>query len=210
LLYFHSDPTTPHSEAMDRTLASASKNSMTMAYFAPTTEKKKRQFESRQEYYAGFGVHLFYVDLNKEYDAQLVTKALKSDAILLPGGHTGELLDALLRCRLLVALRNFVAQGGVLCGISAGAILMTPTIRIASSVPAVDKEEPVKNPQALGLVDFEFYPHFGAEESATDKELMAYAKRFQKRILACDDGSGIVVSKGQEIFYGEVFVFDGR
>jgi dipeptidase E len=57
-------------------------------------------------------------------------------------------------------LRQYVARGGVLIRVSAGAILMTPDIRTTllcgDTLPAEEIE-----PRGLGLVDFAFVPHLG-------------------------------------------------
>jgi len=58
--------------------------------------------------------------------------------------------------------RLFVERGGVLTGLSAGAIMMTENIEMAA-YPEFDRDENwvgLKNLKSLGLVDFAFFPHF--------------------------------------------------
>lgn len=133
---------------------------------------------------------------------------LSADAIFLGGGNTFYFLDNLRKRRLLPKLRKYAREGGLLMGLSAGSILMTPNITTAA-VPSADSDDNeigLKNWQALGLVPFEFSPHY-YRSAAADRELQNYSKKLPHPIYACADGQGIVVRDGSIHFVGRVSVF---
>ena len=133
---------------------------------------------------------------------------LASDAIFLGGGNTFYLLHALRERKLLGKLRAYVKDGGLLMGLSAGSILMTPNVSTAE-VPGLDADDNdvgIKDYSALGLVPFEFSPHYEGGRRV-DAELLSHSKRSKRPIYACADGEGIVVRDGTIRFVGRVTVF---
>jgi dipeptidase E len=146
----------------------------------------------------------------------LSTKAkrrlLSADAIYLGGGNTFTFLSALRKSALVRDLKKFAERGGLLMGLSAGGILMTPHIRTAS-VPSMDADDNytrLTNFRAMKLVPFDFSPHYESCAKA-DAELLAYSRRLKRPILACPDGAGVVVKDGRISLVGAVSVFhEGR
>lgn len=131
-----------------------------------------------------------------------------SDAIFLGGGNTYHFLKHLRKNGLISKLKAYVKKGGVLMGLSAGSILMTPNI-VTASVPSVEADENdvgLENLTALNLVPFEFVAHY-EKSKKIDKELIEYSTHIKRPIYACADGAGIVV-KGKSLqFVGNVTVF---
>lgn len=106
---------------------------------------------------------------------------------------------------MLSVLQEYVARGGVLIGVSAGSILMTPDV----SCSTLCGDEPIKelsDPSALGLVDFQFLPHFQPGEVSTD-EIAAHQRQSLAPLYACPDGGGIVVDGMRVEFFGAVRKF---
>lgn len=133
---------------------------------------------------------------------------LSADAIFLGGGNTFYLLHHLRQKKLLSKLRAFARDGGLLMGLSAGSILMTPNVMTAE-VPSLDRDDNdvgLKDYSALDLVPFEFSPHYRGGRRV-DAELKDHSKQSKRPIYACADGQGIVVRDGQIRFVGRVTVF---
>jgi dipeptidase E len=143
--------------------------------------------------------------------AKYMREAFKSDVIYLPGGNTFYFLKHLRQNGFLPRLRAFVKRGGVLAGLSAGGIIMTPNIGLAA-YPKFDADEndvklPKKEWGSLKLVKFEFFPHYDGSTRLKDA-LMKYSKKKRYPIFAVKDGSGLVV-KGRNIrLFGDVVVFE--
>jgi dipeptidase E len=150
-------------------------------------------------------VVLFNID--RPYSAQDAEKIIKSaDLIYLSGGNTFYFLKSIRRNHFDKLLLKFVQRGGVLAGLSAGAIMMTPAITTAS-YPKFDRDENtvgLRNLDALGLVEFEFFPHYSPEPEYA-RELKRQSKALKYPIYGVADGAGIVVEDHRLSFYGNVW-----
>ena len=140
-----------------------------------------------------------------------VADLMASDVVYLAGGNTFYFLHHLRRSGLLGAVERFARRGGVVAGLSAGGILMTPDIGLAG-YPDFDRDEDeiglsTRARRSLGLVDFDFFPHF--RRSKRYREALAlYSERTGRALYACRDGSGIVVEGDRFTAHGEVWLFD--
>ena len=143
-------------------------------------------------YYKSLNANLsVYFELETEYDPEKIEDLLACDAIHLSGGSTYNFLYWLRARRFIPLLRDYVANGGVLIGVSAGAILMTPEI----STTCLCGEQPSHNLNdlsALNFVDFAFLPHINQIESPEAK-LIEYSVTQKRKIFGCNDGDGIIV-----------------
>lgn len=136
---------------------------------------------------------------------------LASDVVFLAGGNTFTFLANLRRSGLLSVLQRFAARGGVLAGMSAGAHLLTPHIRLAGYPPFDCDENEVgltrRELVALGLVDFEFFPHY-RHSPRYRRALADYARRAGRPLYAGRDGSGVVIEDDRVTPVGDVWTFD--
>ena len=134
-----------------------------------------------------------------------------SDVVYLSGGNTFHFLHHLRRSGMLEALRRFALRGGVVAGLSAGGILMTPDIGLAGYPPFDRDEDEIglsqRDRRALGLVGFDFFPHY-RRSSRLREALLRYSRRSTRPLYACRDGSGIVVEQDRFTAHGEVWLFD--
>ncbi len=139
-------------------------------------------------------------------------EAFNSDVIYLDGGNTFYLLSCLKKSGLMPKLKEFVEKGGILCGQSAGAIVMSPTIATAG-MPHFDRDDNhvgLKNMSALGLVKFDLFPHFKSSKRYVDA-FLAYSKKSKIPLYACKDGSGIIINNDRTTFVGQhTCFFQGR
>jgi dipeptidase E len=116
--------------------------------------------------------------------------------------------QGLRRAGLLDVLRRFARNGGVLAGLSAGALLLTPTIALAG-YPEFDRDENdvgLRQLAALNLVSFEFFPHY-AHSPRLWGALREYSRSSRFPVYACRDGSGIVIEDDQFTAHGEAWLF---
>jgi dipeptidase E len=161
-------------------------------------------FHSKIEYYAQYGATL---EEPVQFGAVLLESELQKlvsfDAIHLSGGDTPQFLTLLREHHLLERLHDFVARGGVLIGISAGAIIMTPNIFTTYDCGDDHPIEPFDH-TALELVDFAFMPHYTPELENRCQEL---ALELNRTLYACQDGDGIVVNGDEIKLIGDVLEF---
>jgi len=159
--------------------------------------------------FAPFGVTKFQCfTVDTPYSKTALSELLKSDLIFLGGGNTFYFLKHLKSTGLIDELKTFAANGGVLCGLSAGAIIMTPHVHTAS-FPHFDRDEnpfDMKNLTAMKLVDFEFFPHY-KNSKRYEEELLFHSKKIKHPLFASSDGGGIVIDNNSIRFVGRTFQF---
>lgn len=148
------------------------------------------------------------ISIDANFTKEREKELFQNDAIFLGGGNTFYFLQHLRKQKLLPKLRAFAKNGGLLMGLSAGSILMTPNIgtAIVPTLEADENEVGIKDFRALSLVPFEFVAHYDGGKK-TDKELLEYSKGVKYPVYACADGQGIVVKGSSLQFVGNIAVF---
>ncbi len=178
-----------------------------IGYVPSRSDPMRKYFRECQAHYARGGGELsVYFELDADYHPDLLDDLLACDAIHLSGGDTFYFLHWLRTRHLLATLREYVAGGGVLIGVSAGSILMTPDIssaRLCGDVPSDEGGDET----ALGLVDFAFVPHRDARnpDLAPLKRLSRHARTV---VYGCADSGGIIVNGDAVECIGEVVCID--
>ncbi len=195
---------------LDRTFVKLlSKKNPVITLIPSSSYLSEHEFKSFVKHYSKFRITRFiHFPVDVPFDKILFQEVMKSDAIHLGGGNTFYFLNSLRKAKLLPDLRKFVERGGVLTGLSAGAIMMTENIEMAA-YPEFDRDEntvKITNLLALNLVDFLFFPHF-KNSSRYDAFFKKYSRLKNKVIYACPDGAGIVVNGEELSFFGKVFAF---
>ena len=166
------------------------------------------EYEYVKETYGALGVtNIFLLNLDRPYSVSDAERLVKSaDIIYLSGGNTFYFLKSIRRHHFDRLLVKFVQDGGVLAGLSAGAIIMTPTIASAS-YPKFDRDENavgIRNMDALNLVNFDFFPHYNHEPEYA-KELRKQSTLIKRPIYGVNDGGGIIVERDRLSFFGDVW-----
>jgi dipeptidase E len=159
--------------------------------------------------FSAFGVQrfmLFCVDM--PFTKTLLQEVLNSDLIFLGGGNTYYFLKHLKKAGMFEHFKKFLKRGGVLCGVSAGAIVLTPHVHTAS-FPHFDRDEnpwDMKNLSAMRTVNFEFFPHY-KNSKRYDEDLLHHSKKTKLPLYACCDGAGIIVEENRISFCGKSYQF---
>ncbi|MGF6174228.1 Type 1 glutamine amidotransferase-like domain-containing protein [Ensifer sp. 4252] len=198
-LVLYSDQIWPACSAIDRRLVELMKGRGTgkrLAYVASSPEPDRRFFLDAGSYYGRYDLDLsLFFDLDEPHSSEDIAALFACDAIHLSGGHTGGFLDRMRRSGLIQPLRDWALSGGILIGVSAGAILMGPTIA-TDALFIGRKPEEIADGDALDLVPFEFFPHLN-DEARYLPDLLRYSGHTPRPILACNDGGGVVVAAGR-------------
>lgn len=159
--------------------------------------------------FSSFGVTQFiHFPVDIPFDDVLLKEAFKSDVIYLGGGNTYYFLKHLRKSKMIPLIREYLLNGGILAGLSAGGILMTPNIETAG-FPSFDKDEnyeDVKNLKGLNLVPFEFFPHYKSSRRY-DLEILKHSRKSKYPLYASADGSGVIFDGEGVQFVGRNFVF---
>jgi len=185
------------------------KKNPVVTFIPSSSYLSEEEFRLYVRHYSKFKISRFiHFPVDVPFDKIMFQEVMRSDAIHLGGGNTFYFLNSLRKAKLLPQLRTFVEKGGVLTGLSAGAIMMTENIEMAG-YPDFDRDDNIvglKNLNTLGLLDFAFFPHF-KNSARYDVAFKRYSKLKNKIIYACPDGAGIVVNDGELRFIGKTFAY---
>jgi dipeptidase E len=156
--------------------------------------------------YQRFGFSRFQcLNVDQKFTKDELKKILDSDVIYLAGGNTFYFLKHLRESGVLPKLKRYALEGGVLAGLSAGGLVMTPSIALAGYPLDFADENDVglKDLRSLNLVDFEFFPHF-EDRPRLRKQLQTYSTHSKHPVLAVADGGGIIVNGHATTLLGTV------
>jgi len=159
-----------------------------MGYIPSSPDPERSWFSAQERYYARFGFKLIYFGLEEEFSQAALVDLLMCDAIHLTGGNTFQFLYWLRERGMIPVLQRYADNGGVLIGVSAGAILMTPEIG-TSLICGDEPYRGIEGGPALNLVDFAFAPHFTGDR----EEIAKFSQTFDGPVYAVKDGGGIIV-----------------
>jgi len=209
-LVLYSDQIPPLTDKIDNELKTLFGIPDPMIGFIPSSSDPERKYyKDRQDFYKSLGMDLkLYFELDNEYQPDMLEQLLSCDAVHLSGGNTYYFLHWLRRRNMIGTLIQYVAKGGVLIGVSAGSILMTPDI----STSALCGDEIVAGEtdfSGLGLVDFSFVPHFGAHPFDLD-DLRKYSRDNKTVVYAARDSGAIIVIENDVKCIGDVIMVDER
>ncbi len=185
------------------------KKNPVMTFIPSSSYLSEVEFREFVRHYSKYKVTRFiHFPVDVPFDQTMFKEVMKSDIIHLAGGNTFYFLKYLRQSKMLPHLKAFVERGGVLTGLSAGAIMMTSDITMAAE-PEFDRDENsvhLQNLKAMNLVDFYFFPHF-RQSTRYDNAFKIISRSTDKIIYASPDGSGIVVNDDKLIFVGKTFGF---
>ena len=180
-----------------------------IAFIPASSDPERNYYTERKNFYSELGMEMdVYFELDKEWRPNLLGSLLDCDAIHLSGGNTYYFLHWLRRRNMMDILVRYVDRGGVLIGVSAGSILMTPDIS-TSALCGDEVMEGETDFSGLGLVDFSFVPHFGDIPVDLD-DLKQYSRDKQIRVYAASDSGGIVVLENEVKCIDDIIEIDER
>jgi dipeptidase E len=172
-----------------------------IGYISATPDPERTYFQHTRDYYAAIGADVpIYIDSHSIQSGPDWKALFLCDGIHLSGGNTFSFVYWLRQRNLLKILTQYVSEGGVLIGVSAGAILMSPSMRSAELCGDVRVGD-VINDAAMGLVDFHIWPHFDSRAvGSTQAELASSLPN----LYGCPDGAGIIIDGERVELFGRV------
>lgn len=145
----------------------------------------------------GFKVEI--VELESSYFTNINKPLEAADILWFAGGMSGYLLYWIHRCQLERRIINFLEQGKLYVGSSAGSMICSHTQNVGEWFIG-EEEYGASLIHGLGLIDFEIYPHYEEQLLPNIKNLW---KQGELRLLKDGDAITIVDDKittlGEEI-----------
>ncbi|BAJ01806.1 Type 1 glutamine amidotransferase-like domain-containing protein [Shewanella violacea] len=177
-----------------------------VGYIASQPDPARDYYISTQQMYAKLGDRLdCYLELEEGFNEASLKQLLTCDAIHLSGGDTYRFLKWLKFRDLLPLLNQYVTNGGALIGVSAGAMIMTPSIDTAILCGDTNQVG-LMELSSLSLVPFHFVPHIALVEktSAVAREL-AVIPADLSQVYFCGDNASVLIIDGELVEIGEPF-----
>ncbi len=217
-LYFYSDQIIEENKRIDMMLIDeASKlaggvENIILAYIPSGGDPERNYYNDRVKYYSKLGIkNFFFFDLNDEYDEDGLKKLERCTIIHLSGGKPQILNNNVKRREFGIFMKRFSSEGGILVGVSAGAIQMTKSIGLFVAFQkgfVYEVDNHMESLTTSKLVEFEFIPHFNRFDDEYKSCLKEYASRYSSRIYCCNDGDGVIVRDGSLELVGPITVIN--
>ena len=140
-------------------------------------------------------IEVDYFDLSDDFSDELLNGLSTYGVVYLAGGNTYTFLAAAKKRNLQNILEHILDKDGLLIGVSAGALIMTPSVELAAS----ENLAALQDSSGFAFVPFEFFPHYEAD----GKEFpVGYLTK--NTIYLCKNGDGIFVSGNGMKKFGDI------
>jgi len=194
-------------------------NSPRVAYIASEPDPERCYYRATQEIYHRLGANLcHFVELESGFDAAVAEAMFGFDAIHLSGGDTFRFLKWLRKRDLITSLQTYLRDGGALIGVSAGAMILTPSIESAW-LCGDSNDVGLQNLSALSLVPFQFVPHVDSDIRDGETLLDALSDRYRSamssftvkmpadELCLCPDDAGVALIGDERIEFGRPVIY---
>ncbi len=201
-LAFISHPTTPNAlRAISALLTAVAKEKPNVGYIASQPDPDREFFTQTQRLYQSLKAQMsVYLELESGFSHEALNALLRCDVIHLSGGDTLRFLQAVKQRKLIAVLQAFVENGGAIVGVSAGAMLLTPSIASAALCgDEVSEEESALS--AVNLVDFQFVPHV-TEEQSNQLHFKQQLSELKSPCYLCSDNDAVLQMGKELLLYG--------
>lgn len=141
------------------------------------------------------------LDLRSKNQEELEEIFDRSDIIFVNGGNTFFLLDWMRKSGFEKALKKFLSEDKLYVGVSAGGIVVTPTIAIAGVEPGDPNNVGMQDFTGLNIVDFEFSPH--VPDMVSYELVEEYSKTTHNKIYSVDDYAAVLVQDSKMSIVGD-------
>ena len=162
-------------------------------YFFNSTRNDFREIDG--------GTELDYFDLGDSFSDDELSKIKEYKIVFLSGGNTFTFLDNARKRKLKDILVEVLDNGGLIIGVSAGAIIMTDTIDIALGADSNDVS--MTDFTGFEFVHDIFYPHASFSDEEMEM-LRRYTKTANQDLLICAEDSGVYYEYNKRTLFGRV------
>lgn len=169
-------------------------NNQSVAIVTTAAEDKERnrysQLAKEQLENIGF-VNIDFVDLETE-----PTKDFSQYTVIyVCGGNTFKLLKFAREADFGSSIKNLLKRGGVYLGVSAGSIIVGPSITIAGEIEPDINEVRLKDLTGFGITDLVILPHYSPE---LETETITFENKYSVKVKRLSDYQAILIENNKE------------
>ncbi len=146
--------------------------------------------------------------LEDETSKEIKEKIRKADIVFLGGGNTFHFFDNIKKRGLKSALSAHLKTGKLIVGLSAGGIVLTPSLMMAC-YPSKDADgchDKREDLRGLNFLPFEVCPHYKSSKHM-NKELLVYSSLHNPPLYGVKDGDFIAVGDAGVYFSSRTSLF---
>jgi peptidase E len=166
-------------------------NNSKIGYISSSPDNERKYLHETEGWFAKTGnKYIFeYLDIHNEKDWTF-DRIENFDGFFISGGNTYNLMNAINNSGMRESLIKIAHDTEKpIIGVSAGGIILTPNISIASA----ENEIGLLNHSGLGLVNFGFYPHFNNSPSEIQEIEEFKNTTGLSKVYAVSDTSAVLV-----------------
>ena len=133
-----------------------------------------------------------FIDFERQEDINLSSY----DIFYVAGGNTFKLLKYSRLANFNNDIANLLQRGGIYIGVSAGSIILGPSIAIAGCGYDPDVNDVyLKDLRGFNFVDYQIYPHYNDKSESSIKE---FENKYNTSVVRLSNDQAILISNNKE------------
>jgi dipeptidase E len=164
-----------------------------------TASEKKEENEfavlARLQFFEMGFKNVIFFDIEKQGSGELV----EFDIIYVNGGNTYFLLYWAKKSGFDRMIVNFVERGGLYVGVSAGSLIVGPSIDVINYTGGDENLVGLKDFSGIGFINKAVVPHYNKE--ADESAILRYENNSGVEVVRLADGEAIVVGLGEKSYF---------
>ena len=113
------------------------------------------------------------------------------DVIYVCGGNTFKLMKYARDVNFDTEIKALLNRGGIYIGVSAGSLILGPSIKIAGEINPDKNEEALTNLDGFNLIDFVVFPHYVSE---VEEEIKAFEVKNKISVERISNAQAVIIT----------------
>lgn len=169
-----------------------------MAIVTTAAEEKENnkysQLAKEQFIEMGF-LHIDFVD----FETEPTKDFSKYDIVYVCGGNTFKLLKFAREANFKASIENLLKRNGVYIGVSAGSIIVGPSIKMAGEVASDKNDIGLKDLTGFGITNLIILPHYSFE---IEEETKSFETKYSVKVERVSNSQAVLLQNGEKIILG--------
>lgn len=116
------------------------------------------------------------------------------DVFYVCGGNSFKLLKFAKKFNFDKEVEKLLNKGGIYVGVSAGSLILGPSIKIAGEINPDLNEVGVDDFVGLNITEFTIFPHY---ENQYESDIRKFEKKFHEKVLRLANNEALVINSGK-------------
>ncbi len=118
------------------------------------------------------------------------------DIIYVCGGNTFKLMKFARQSNFGKEIKSLLKRGGMYIGVSAGSLIIGPSIKIAAEIHPDLNEVGVADFSGFNIVDPVIFPHYSVE---VEEEIKAFENKNNIQVVRLSNSHALLIENGEEV-----------